>query len=931
MPRAGYTDALAVLLEGQPAIARPIVEMLDLVRSDIKNSEADFTGEDGALAGLQLLSGGGIQLLPVGGDVIGLGDVTAGGTPAISLNNAPRQDGIAVLVLECSDAIAQKPIFQIRTRMDNASGGLAATDAFCRVYRLDEVLSEGVGGEFRWFLQSLTPTITSTSPPTPAALNEEIVFDIASVNGILPGAAPTGMLDPSDPASFGLLGQPTYIVLFWANRSAGEPATTALWRAWNTGGFQVPPIGDANSRIHGRDFITYEGVGDTYDPNGLQEREFSMPIALLAGATFAAADAIWTTNPLDLGAVPGSGTDLQIQITSTQEGDSSVTTFIREALGATWRECADGDRIGVNNTDTGNDLSAIPRVQKYEIRADLVPSTDSVISPKLLNFGVLETTTTLIDDEIEVTSFELALDPVKCAAEIPSASILMQRDGAKDYRSFAEEAVSDNAFGALIFRLWIGHPTRIARADWLFIDDFVVRNIDSSGDGVAIDLASTLLATLEDFPVQGSRSVDFNFTSTLAQAWDDFHDNLNAPDRLKGTGPSTTESTKTVDKTISAGDTEVAIDLRVEIDFLAGGVTISSQGQWDFVPLFPSVDTGVVIPIEDYEPQGFDYGTDRRTTAVSVQYPDAASPGEYLEETYSAPPVVSEPFGAFGGAERSVIGSPLNLWLPFDGFAKDLPDLFGPRLINYFSSGVAQLRIRSRTPRPQLQIGDRLTVQSDLYLFHDPYTGQPVRGLTWYSATVAGQHDILGRDLTLWIEPPFQSIPQEVGPENVGPQTISNTAITTWPGESFRPARWPEDLADETGMGGNVGKITARWEHWAGRTRCEADQAGTYRCVLPVPMTQNVKIFTGSILAHMPVGTLTAVFRRYPSDGSPPVALATHVLTNTVGRTLDTVFLGTPELADGDDTYTVEVEATLGVSGFFEIYGYGHQIREIFS
>lgn len=930
MPRAGYTDALAALLEGQPAIARPIIETLDIVRGDIKNSEADFQGEDGALAGLQLLTGGGVQLDPTGGDVIGIGDVTAGGTPAIPLDNEPRQDGIAVLVLECSDAIAQKPIYQIRMRMDNDSGGNAATAAFCRVYRLDDVIEDFSPANNRWSLQALTTAIASTIPPAPGGLNQELVFDIPGSVGILPGAAPTGSVDPTDPASFGLIDQPTYVVICWAQRLTGDPASTSLWRAWTTGGSQVPPIGDANSRVSGRDFNIYQGIGDVYEPERTA-REFSMPIALLAGATFVAADAVWTTNPLDLGAAPGSGTALQIQITSTSEGDSSVTTFIREASGVTWRECADGDLIGVNNIDTGNDLSALPRVQQYEIRADLDPSTDSVVSPKLLNFGVLEVTSTIVDDEIEIESFEQALDPVTGAAEIPSMSLVIRRDGVRDYRAFGEELISDNPFAALTLRLWIGHPTRLARADWLLVDDFVVRNLDTSGDGLALDLASTLLATLEDFPVQGSRSLDFNFTSTLAQAWEDFHDSLNAPDRLKGTGPSTTESTKTVDKTISAGDTAVAIDLRQEIDLLAGGSTISSQGQWDFVPLFPSLDSGVVIPIEDYEPEGFDYGTDRRTTEVSIQYPDKTSPGEYLEETYTAPTVVLEAFGSFGGGERSVFGAPLNLWFPFDDFAKDLPDLVGPRLVNYFSSGVAQIKIRSRTPRPQLQLGDRVTIQSDLYLFNNPFTGQPVRGLTWFTATVAGQHDALGRSLTLWIEPPFQSVSILAGPESVGPQGVSNTAITIYPGEDFRVARWPEDHADETGMGGNVGKITARWEHWNGRTRCEADQAGTYRCVLPLPMVQDVKIFEVSIVGHIPVGTLTATLRRYPADGSPSIVLATHALTNTVGRTADPIVLVAPELASGDDTCTVEVESTLGVSDFFEVYAYATLIREIIS
>lgn len=754
MPRTGYTTALAALLEAQPSVARPIVEILDIVSGDIKTSEADFKGEDGVLAGLELLVGGGIQLTPTGGDVIGIGDEIATGQPGVTLDNAPRQDGLVMLVLQCSSAIAQKPINRVKMRMDNSTAGNAATDAFCRVYRLDRVIS--ISDDDEWQLQSLTVSIPATNKPTAGATNEEIIFDLPGSGGILPGAAPTESTSGALTA-FGLASQSTYVVICWAIRSNGTPAPLALWRTWDFGGFQIPPVGDVNSTVSGREFPVYLTVGDNYEPDILA-RASAMPIALLAGATFVFADAIWIVNPIDLGVVPIAGTALQIQITSTTGSDSAVLTFIRELGSGTWRACIDGDLIGVDNLESGNDLSAIPRVQKYEIRADLVPSTDTVISPKLLRFGVLEVTSTLVDDEIEVESFEQAFDPFSSQSEVPTASVVFRRDGVRDYRSFGEDLVSTNPFTALIARFWIGHPTRLPKSEWLFIDDYIIRNLDTAGDGVRLDLASSLLLTLDDFPVQGSRSVDFDFTSTLAVAWDDFHDSINVPDRLIGTGPTTTESTKDVDKTILAGDTEIGIDLRREIDFLSGGVTISSQGQWVFVPLFDSLNTNIEIAIDDYEVIGFDYGMDRRISEVSIQYPDVLNPGEYLEQTYSAPAEILAALGTIGGAVRTVFGSPINLWFPFSANAKDLPDLIGPRLVNYFGTGVTQLRIRSRTPRPQLQLGDALSVQSDLYLFNNPFTGAPVRGLTWYRATVAGQHDILGRDLTLWLEPPFLSL-----------------------------------------------------------------------------------------------------------------------------------------------------------------------------
>lgn len=171
-----------------------------------------------------------------------------------------------------------------------------------------------------------------------------------------------------------------------------------------------------------------------------------------------------------------------------------------------------------------------------------------------------------------------------------------------------------------------------------------------------------------------------------------------------------------------------------------------------------------------------------------------------------------------------------------------------------------------------------------------------------------------------------------ISPVPVGPQVLFNTTITHHPGEAFRPARWPEDYVDEAGGSGNVHMVRARWEHQNGRTLCTAAQAGTYKCVFPIPVTARTKIFEVRIEAEIPVGTLTVTPKRYPFGGGGAVVFATpHVIANTGARVIDGVVIFPPHLTRIGDSYTVEAEATLAEGDFFAIYRYTVKAREIFS
>ena len=403
---------------------------------------------------------------------------------------------------------------------------------------------------------------------------------------------------------------------------------------------------------------------------------------------------------------------------------------------------------------------------------------------------------------------------------------------------------------------------------------------------------------------------------TLEFVWTDIHDELAVPAHFIGQGPTDQNVvTNTIDEVVQA------IDVLSLIDFMAGGATVSSQGVFKWVPVFN--DTGAVATIDraDYELLGYDIGTDRRVTEVDIGFNDLSE-----EKQYFAADAVLDAFAGLGTGEPAVIGDRLSEWFP----TETLPDIIGPRLVNHFGGGVSKIRIRCRTPRPFLELGDAVVVEDDRFVGFDPITQSPLRGNVFRTGRVVGIHDIFGRELTVWVES-FRPAQQASPPAQnfLGPARI---ARALYPGEDFRPARWAVDYAEETGAGGNLQKVKMDWVRFAGSLTATARMDNqSPRCVLPLPLIEGMHILDAAMVVEIPAGTLDVELVRHPIDGSPREVLATFQFTDTVGRTTERVAEPNPgHRVDDSSTYTVEATVPdLDDGESFSIYAFVLLIREL--
>ena len=919
MSRPGYSNALRAILEGQPAKARPILEILELTSAATKNTEADFSGAD-SLNGLQIIVGGGVRLLPLlpVEYVDNVSTFVESPTRSIVLDNRPtRFRSITAETAWRGDK--DKPIFRGEAVIDLVAGVGEAVTVSAQLFLVGIIEERSLPntGVYQLIPKSGAITVPAVNGTV------EFIFDPLNLGNIRSGSLGP-LFRPFVGGSFNLP-DPLMIMWVWGTQANGSPATIGKWEA-DGDGQKVDP-GGSTQLIRSFEFSFSGGnyIADFATRNGV-------PGFGLFGATYSSTDIEWTVNPLDLGQAPAVGTDLELQLLTVTPSDSRIDAEIKDSNDfLAYVPFIDGDLIGVDNTPTGgSDLSGLARVQQYDIRVKLTPSFNLAVTPQLLRVSLFEEeTSTIVDGEIDVTSYDAAIDPITCESEVATASVMIRRDGVKDYQSFAEELFSDNDFVGITMRILIGHED-IPRSDWLVIDTFKVRNMDPSGDGLAIDLISPLFDLLAAFPPAGSRvSPDlFTFAATdIGGAWEEIHATLGLSTELIGDGPPPGPPIEQrVLSTIGQ-----AIDLRTELDFISGGVTISRQGAFEFRDLFDDTppDPDLQIDLSEYEVSGWDQGTDRRIPEVQIIFNDPGS-GQFTEKSYTTPVEIIDAWGPLGGGQPTVIQGSVMEWVPQLPFNEFIGDAVGQRLVTNFGTGLIQIRIRLRTPRPHIELGDVLALDQDRLLQRDPFTGEAIRGRSFVIARVTGVHNIMGTDLTLWIIPPFLGTPQ-TGAATAIAATNQKTALLRWPGEDFRPSDWAGDYAAETGAGGNIQKVLARWERFGGCTRCESViDALAPRCMLPLGLTEDMLIRQAKMAAEIPVGTLNVELVRYPVDGSPREVLETFTFTNTVGRELQTKDLIPFHSVDAESTYTVEVTCPLLDDGdTFDIFSFALLITEV--
>ncbi len=298
--------------------------------------------------------------------------------------------------------------------------------------------------------------------------------------------------------------------------------------------------------------------------------------------------------------------------------------------------------------------------------------------------------------------------------------------------------------------------------------------------------------------------LQFNPGTSIQTAADNLVQNQVALDaRYQGPKYLDAAPTITVSKTIaqSAVGTTDLTRAKTELDalaWIAGGSYISSQGALKFVPLF-QVTTGTdllsgnrtatyaplagpvraVFPIEETVPIAVTAGWRQRIPLFAV--PWGWDGTRYAGEAQ----VVNQPALSFFSQAlidpETRCPEGISQYLESDGMARAL----SIRHAQAFGLGMMVWRFRTTYPRPELERGDVVLVQTDRFLGFDPIANRALSGRLWVRAVIVGRYDAMGREWAAWVQSyaAITPIPTAIAVPTINPQNPLALGVTGYIGE----------------------------------------------------------------------------------------------------------------------------------------------------
>lgn len=718
--------------------ARVIVEAILPEAEDIIELPSEWQDAD-SLSGVTTLDDGGVT---ISGSVTDHVAIAQSSTAEVISNLPPPTDGYHAVKLQwkANSLNEAAEIHTIVARLDPDTAGTGTeVDRFvCRISRVVDhafALGEGEGGatfgggELKEFL----PIATAEASVSGDAAGD-FTFDFRADKGFAPtiGPAPDSDL-------------PATMVEIWALKSDGTPAGNAAWLGDDTSdGTEDTANASLTHQILQESAFVDADSGSVWDPQGAS----GMPRFQLQGRTFSSQTVTFTTNIIDLGQSPGSDTVLEVTAQGEAPADTVLTFEISDDGGSTWTETFDGDEIGADNTTSGGaDLSSLSRQQTYAMRVTLAPSSDGASTPTARRMGVQELTTTDLSPVLVSTKVGWSFDPVELRGSIPEATFRIFRDGVVDYRDALSDILAQNHIGSVEFRVWIGADD-LDRQNWLHVDTYLLEDYDVGGDEITVYGASPSERLKTTVPPYDSgtntrQPVEYS-AQTLKAVYDDL---LDAQIALAGRyrGPGVENTSNTVTKRIEDAEGKRELD---GIAYLAGGAVISSQGTVKFRQVMEDLPTVEIVPMVDQDLQMATPGYRARIDEYFVPYDWKDSEDRFDGERRGFAGDVITKVGRIHIDPPERLDSDIARWIPSSTLASEV----GTRTVDAFGSGLKTLRFQSPTPRPHIEPGDPIVVQTDRMVLRRPSDDAELRGVLWAYGVVQEVMDVWGRDVKVWVK-----------------------------------------------------------------------------------------------------------------------------------------------------------------------------------
>ena len=628
--REGYdnNEKLAEYVEATPQRARPIVSTVTITASDIKDTADEFnaaTSDITLTSRFAIFDSGGCRLAGAGDTEFVSADKSVSTSADITSLVPPTESPLGVAVVELVDDPQGTEIWGAKAFLDpNTGSGKEVTHWYCVLYQFMGI--DISGPEEAWNLRYLASDSVAAG-----SSSGDVQFSFVTDGSIPVVGSPPDITDRRIGSAAVVPAGPSVVMVVYALKGNGETAANVAWRCNSAASSAT----SGNNVVYRYNLTALDTAVEASNLRFTAEAASGVPdMALLGNRAYTTATIEWidTGNKFNLGQAPTSGTDLELTLKAATPSDTSITAQIYNDANTTWYNFVDADIIGEDRSgEDGTDLSAMTRQQSYQVKVTLTTSADTNHTPRLYSVGLQELETEVVDGLVEVQSASWAIDPITAQSEIPTASLLLHRDGEKDYRSWADDIFATKQLNELLFRIHVGHPD-LAKRWWLHIDDFLVADYEPSESGIFVQLVSVLQYALVSIPpkASGTRAPKEYENATLKSVYDDIIATQAAVQaRYRGQGIEETDTAYNVTKTISV-ETQ-AIDVLRELNFINGSATISSQGKIVSRKIFDNeqdppqtastlVSDHAAFPYDEVTVLSTDTGFDRRITSFDVPY-----------------------------------------------------------------------------------------------------------------------------------------------------------------------------------------------------------------------------------------------------------------------------------------------------------------------
>jgi hypothetical protein len=271
----------------------------------------------------------------------------------------------------------------------------------------------------------------------------------------------------------------------------------------------------------------------------------------------------------------------------------------------------------------------------------------------------------------------------------------------------------------------------------------VVTNVNATGTcslTLQINNANSLV-TAPWTPVVERTPVNVDATTPQA-AWNTWITTVGLSERYKGDPPPNV--TDLISKQIMDADGKRELE---RIAFVAGGMPIASQGRVTFAPLqVPNGTVAATFPWESYTPVRVDPGFRARipTLFVPFQYDGGKFRGE-VKVVHAAA------LSAYGVSRIDNPDQRVE-----DETAKYFRDMalagiVGQDLVSAAGAGMMTVTLRPSFRHPELELGDTVAVETDLFALKDPVTSDAIRGYVWAVGRIIARTGPWNDELVVWI------------------------------------------------------------------------------------------------------------------------------------------------------------------------------------